>query len=259
MIRILGSKNISVLYKQLDDKIIRHIENARNYVIPMKGNSYLMSFHSIDKERVWIFANPSQCILVTDDDKIKKPAEDIDEGNGLTEMMEFFLAITSDDVYALEDIENRISQLEDDLLTSGKPTKEGSNRIVKIRKEVLHAKKYYERMEFLSDELSEANSIFNFVDKKFDRLLEFNMHLQEYIEQVREAYQSQIDIEQNNIMKFFTVVTTIFLPLTLITGWFGMNLIMPEFQWKYGYSYAICLSLGVVLIMIAIFKKKKWF
>ena len=114
-------------------------------------------------------------------------------------------------------------------------------------------------MEFLSDELAELDNRFSFVEKKFNRLLEFALHLQEYVEQVREAYQSQLDIEQNSIMKFFTVVTTIFLPLTLITGWYGMNMLIPEFQWKYGYLYVICLSFVVVLIMIGIFKKKKWF
>lgn len=59
-------------------------------------------------------------------------------------------------------------------------------------------------------------------------------------------------------MKFFTVVTAIFMPLTLITGWFGMNLIMPEFRWRHGYPYVIGLSVLVVVVMIALFKRKKW-
>ena len=114
-------------------------------------------------------------------------------------------------------------------------------------------------MEFLTDELSAIDPSFGFIDKKFDRLLEFVLHLQEYIEQVREAYQSQIDIEQNNIMKVFTVVTSIFLPLTLIAGWYGMNLQMPEFHWAWGYPFVIAVSLSVVVALIVIFKRKKWF
>ena len=53
-------------------------------------------------------------------------------------------------------------------------------------------KRYYEQMEFLTDELRAVDPSFAFIDKKFDRLLEFVLHLQEYIESVREAYQSQI-------------------------------------------------------------------
>ncbi|NLD10330.1 CorA family divalent cation transporter [Aminicella lysinilytica] len=259
MIETYGPEQVSELYKYLKEKTVAHIEKARNYVLPIGENKYLMSFHSVRHTKVWIYADDQRCKLATDDEKILSYAANIDEESGIMEMFEFFLALTSEDVYGLEALENRISKLEDDLLTTGHPNKEGSNRIVTIRKEVLHNKRYYEQMEFLTDELAELNSSFNFIDKKFDRLLEFNMHLQEYVEQVREAYQSQIDIEQNNIMKIFTVVTTVFLPLTLITGWFGMNLKMPEFGWAFGYAYVIGLSVAVLVIMIIFFKKKKWF
>ena len=54
--------------------------------------------------------------------------------------------------------------------------------------------------------------------------------------QLREAYQSQLAIQQNDLMRVFTIVTVLFLPLTLITGWFGMNFVnMPELQSEWGY------------------------
>ena len=92
-----------------------------------------------------------------------------------------------------------------------------------------------------------------------DYLLNSVMHLREYITQVREAYQAQIDIEQNQIMKVFTVMTSIFLPLTLIVGWYGMNLQMPEFSWSFGYPFVIILSVSVILASVIIFKVKRWF
>ena len=60
-------------------------------------------------------------------------------------------------------------------------------------------------------------------------------------------------------MKIFTLVTSIFLPLTLIAGWYGMNLQMPEFTWKYGYLFVIAVCIIVVAIWAIIFKKKGWF
>jgi magnesium transporter len=84
------------------------------------------------------------------------------------------------------------------------------------------------------------------------------MYLWEYINQVRESYQAQIGIEQNNVMKVFTMVTSIFLPLTLIAGWYGMNLQMPEFKWKYGYLFIIATCFLVSIIWFVWFKKKKW-
>lgn len=77
--------------------------------------------------------------------------------------------------------------------------------------------------------------------------------------QVQDVYQSEIEIRQNNVMKVLTIVTTVFLPLTLIAGWYGMNFThMPELTWVYGYPVAIGASILVVLISLLIFKKKKF-
>ena len=67
-------------------------------------------------------------------------------------------------------------------------------------------------------------------------------------------------MKMNQTMKHLTVLTTIFFPLTIIVGWYGMNFqSMPEFLWKYGYLYVILLSVAVVLLLLWIAKKKKWF
>ena len=61
-------------------------------------------------------------------------------------------------------------------------------------------------------------------------------------------------------MKYFTVITALFLPLTLLVGWYGMNFAnMPELTWKYGYASIIGLSILICAGMILWFKKKKWF
>ena len=59
-------------------------------------------------------------------------------------------------------------------------------------------------------------------------------------------------------MKIFTLVTSIFLPLTLIAGWYGMNLKMPEFEWAYGYPFVIGGCLLTIAIWAIGFKKKGW-
>ena len=52
--------------------------------------------------------------------------------------------------------------------------------------------------------------------------------LKEYSMQLREMHQAQVDMRQNEIMKFLTIVTTIFMPLSLIAGWYGMNLLICQ-------------------------------
>ena len=81
-------------------------------------------------------------------------------------------------------------------------------------------------------------------------------HLLEYAGQVNDAYQAKVDAKQNSNMQFLMIVSTVFFPLALITGWYGMNFQnMPEL--RSGYPYVIILSLIVILIIIFIFKKKK--
>ncbi|MPN50396.1 Cobalt/magnesium transport protein CorA [bioreactor metagenome] len=60
-------------------------------------------------------------------------------------------------------------------------------------------------------------------------------------------------------MKIFTVITAIFLPLTLLVGWYGMNFHMPELQWAYGYPAVIVVSIALMVALILLFKKKDWF
>lgn len=69
-----------------------------------------------------------------------------------------------------------------------------------------------------------------------------------------------MDMEQNKLMKVFTVVTSVFLPLSLIVGWYGMNFKnMPELSWPFGYGLvAICCAV-VTIVMLLVFKRKKWF
>ena len=60
-------------------------------------------------------------------------------------------------------------------------------------------------------------------------------------------------------MKVFTVITSIFLPLSLLAGWYGMNLQMPEYRTPLAYPVIIGISAALVLVLLVIFKRKKWF
>ena len=81
-------------------------------------------------------------------------------------------------------------------------------------------------------------------------------HLLEDAQQVKEADQAQIDARQNSNLQYLTVISTIFFPLTLITGWFGMNFQdMPGLE--DGYPWVVILSVVVLVVCIIIFKKKR--
>lgn len=68
-----------------------------------------------------------------------------------------------------------------------------------------------------------------------------------------------INIEQNNIMKFFSVISVMFLPATLVASTYGMNFeFMPELKMTYGYPMAVGLMVTVASLPYFYFKKKGW-
>ncbi|MGG7178199.1 CorA family divalent cation transporter [Clostridium paraputrificum] len=178
----------------------------------------------------------------------------------------FFDKLTIGDTYAIENIEEEIAELEEGLVNSIKS--DYLKEIIGLRKKLLILKRYYEQFYNIAEGIEENENglidkktikSFRIMTSRINRLYQSVINLRDYVTQVREAYQAQIDINQNNIMKLFTVITTIFLPLTLIVGWYGMNLNMPEYNWNYGYPFVIVISIIVIILCIICFKRKKWF
>lgn len=178
----------------------------------------------------------------------------------------FFDKLTYDDREVLIAIEEEISGLEEEFIISIKNNL--VDYLVSFRKKMLILKQYYEQLLEVSESIEENDNklmaqeeikYFKILTNRINRLFTNVLNLRDYGTQVREAYQAQLDINLNNVMKLFTVITSVFLPLTLIVGWFGMNLIMPEFKWIYGYPFVIVLCLLVASLTLFYFKKKKWF
>ncbi len=177
----------------------------------------------------------------------------------------FFGNLLKGNTKHLEELEDRVSKLDDNIINQ--INKNSRNRIMSLRYEVLRLKKYYEQLNFMFEALCDNDNnlitssglkYFKFLKKRTYRLFTMTINLKDYIIQVREAYQAQIDIEQNKLMKFFTIITSIFLPLTLLVGWYGMNLKMPEFTWEYGYLFVSVLAIIICIVWYIVFKKKKW-
>ncbi len=79
------------------------------------------------------------------------------------------------------------------------------------------------------------------------------------LESLTNIYFSSLSQKMNETIKVLTTVATIFIPLTFIVGIYGMNFDnMPELHWKYGYLGSWGVMIGVLLIMVIYFKRKKW-
>ena len=178
----------------------------------------------------------------------------------------FLELLVAKDLHHLQTLEDSLSRLEDQVLAG--QLEESNPRMTALRKETTVWIRYYTQLddmvcEFLENEnqyFSENDlRMFHMVGKRIGRLANEAQALREYGLQIRELLQSEIDVRQNHIMKVLTIVTTIFLPLSLVAGWYGMNFSnMPELKWRYGYPAIIGISILVVLACLWIMKKKNF-
>ena len=137
-----------------------------------------------------------------------------------------------------------------------------------IRSDIRELRIHYEQLIDFVQELEENENgffqeenlrYFHLFSNRMARLYDTATSLRDYTMQLGDLYQSQIDLKQNRIMTILTVVTTIFMPLTLITGWYGMNFThMPELDSPYGYPLVIVTALVIAVASLLYFKKKKW-
>lgn len=168
------------------------------------------------------------------------------------------------DLEQLELLEDKLSGLENAALKA--EMKNFNQMMMRVKKEILHLYRYYgqllnmgEKMMELELFTSETKEAFRLLLSRITRFQDETKMFREYAVQVREVYQSQIDIRQNNIMKILTIVTTIFFPLSVIAGWYGMNFAhMPELNSLYGYPAVIIASVAALIGEIWLLKKKKF-
>jgi magnesium transporter len=84
-------------------------------------------------------------------------------------------------------------------------------------------------------------------------------YLSSKIQFVLDAMLGVVSLEQNNIIKIFSVMAVVLMPPTLIASIYGMNFkAMPELEWSFGYPLAVILMLIAAALPYLFFKWKKW-
>ncbi len=74
-----------------------------------------------------------------------------------------------------------------------------------------------------------------------------------------DIYLSSLSNRMNQVMKVLTVIATIFMPLTFLAGVYGMNFkYLPELEWHWGYLFFWVVNITIAIIMLILFKRKKW-
>ena len=164
---------------------------------------------------------------------------------------------TTDKITKLsEKITKASDKVDEDVLIQIKDLQE---KVTIIRQNIMEKQRVISNIlkcDFFPDDLQprltmiikDINSLFEYTKFGFDRL-----------DYLQDTFLGLVNIEQNKIIKIFTVVNVIFLPPTLIASMYGMNFdFMPELHWKYGYPFSLGLMIAFTLIVLLIFRLKKW-
>ena len=172
----------------------------------------------------------------------------------------------SQDLSLLEKTEQRLNRIEEAILRD--EVASYPREMNDIRGDLLDLRVHYEQLIDLGQELEENENgffrdenlrYFHMFTERVMRLQDIVTGQREYVMQLRDLMQSQLEVKQNRIMTLLTVITSIFLPLTLIAGWYGMNFrYMPELEWRYSYPVVIAVSCAIVVGCLVWFKRKKW-
>ena len=92
------------------------------------------------------------------------------------------------------------------------------------------------------------------------RLSDEAMYFQDRVTSLLEAHLSTVSNQLNGVVKVLTVIATIFMPLTVLTGMYGMNVTLPRLPGgdRLQFWWVFVLMLGVSAVMLLFFRRRRW-
>ena len=183
-------------------------------------------------------------------------------------LYDFLEQIVRKDHALMERMEKELYQLELVIMDESAESDSSMERTNVIRGDIRELRAHYEQLMDFAQELEENENSFFLQENlryfrlsmnRIQRLIDVSASVRDYTMQLRDLHKTYLDLKQNRIMTILTVVTTIFMPLTLITGWYGMNFNnMPELNEPWGYPVVIGISIVIVAGSLIFFRRKKW-
>ena len=168
----------------------------------------------------------------------------------------------------LEQLESRIELLDQELFeTSGRDTFES---IYVLKKELIHLRKSVRPMREIINSISREH--YTVIDDKatwpffrdvYDNVIFINETIETYRDIVIGMYDTWLAIvnnRMNEIMKVLTTIATVFMPLSFLTGVYGMNFrFLPGLEWHWGFFVLLGFMGMIVAGMMVYFRTRKWF
>jgi magnesium transporter len=219
------------------------------------GPSLVMSF----QEREGDVFNPIRERVRTGKGRIRRMGADYLAYSLLDSIVDNYFTV-------LEQVGEKIEFLEEELVTN--PTPETLQTIHNLKREMIFLRKSVwplrevigalERGE--SSLIEESTGIY--LRDVYDHTIQVIDTIETFRDMISgmlDIYLSSVSNRMNEVMKVLTIIATIFIPLTLVAGIYGMNFqYMPELGWRWGYPVVWLAMLVIGALMLVYFRRKKW-
>lgn len=178
----------------------------------------------------------------------------------------FMNYMIQEDIYFLEDYNERLQDIEDDVFDGHCV---GMERFIMMaRKDMNTLGNYYLQLSAVGQTMQQTiipqndgdeNAMISLFLSRCSQLLSLVDNIKDNTSQIWNLRQTQLSDKQNKISTLLTIITTLFLPITFITGWYGMNFEhMPLLHNPYGYAIIICVVVVLVFVEIRFIKARHW-
>jgi len=189
--------------------------------------------------------------------------------NGGTDYLTFALLdiVIDNYLYVISVLGEKIETLEENLLLN--PNQNTINEINNHKRELNFLRKNIKPVKEMifslakteSDFITESTYIhFKELEDNISQANDASDNYREILSDQLNIYHTTISHKLNDVMKFLTVFSVIFIPLTFIAGVYGTNFkYIPELSYKYSYFIMWIIMIMVTIVMLLFFKNKKWF
>jgi magnesium transporter len=218
------------------------------------GNTYVISFRETDSN---IFDLILERIIKAKG-RIRKMGSDY--------LVYSLIDIIIDNYFViLEKIGKKVDKIEEELVEN--PKIETLHAIHLLKRELITLRKTIWPSRNVVNSLQREDSYINeatqiYLRDIYDHIIQIIDTFENYrdiISGMLDIYLSSVSNKMNEIMKVLTIISTIFIPLSFLAGFYGMNfLYMPELKIPIAYPILIIIMIIIAIIMILFFKRKKW-
>ena len=240
---------IKMLYYQNGELITEHLAL-------LLGENYLISFQESEGGDVF---EPIRKLLQEPESLLRRSSADYLLFGLLDSIVDNYLAI-------VDRVSDAIEAIEDEIIAH--PREDMISEIQLLKK----------KATFLQKSITPARGVISRIERNNHSLIQgsckpYFRDLHDHIVQIAETLASYRDIlwgltdtymgamsnKMNNIMRLLTLISTIFIPLTFIVGVYGMNFEhMPELHYPWAYPIVWLIMIGISIVMLIYFKRKKW-